>query len=104
MAGKGGHQVARRQSWLYGLVLLLGLLTVYPLSTLVYGSLIRRRRMPSESDLDGYAKVFTLDNLDILGDSIAIAFTKSAIAVALAVLSPGSLHARTRLFAARLRS
>ena len=76
-------------------MLLLGLLTVYPLSTLVYGSLHSTPPgMPGEYNLNGYAKVFTLDNLDILGNSIAIAFTKSAIAVALAVLF-GLIVART---------
>lgn len=80
--------MARRGSiWLYALVVLLAILTVYPLTTLVFGSLHSTPPgMPGEFNLNGYAKVFTLGNLEILWNSIAIAFVKSAISVALAVL------------------
>jgi iron(III) transport system permease protein len=66
---------------------LLALLTVYPLTTLFFGSLhTTPPGMAGKYNLDGYAKVFRVQNLWILWNSVFIAFTKSAIAVALAVL------------------
>jgi iron(III) transport system permease protein len=79
--------VRRGNLWLYGLVVLLLLLTVYPLTTLFYGSVhTTPPGMAGGYSLEGYAKVFRLQNLEILWNSVFIAFTKSAIAVALAVL------------------
>lgn len=73
--------------WLYGIMLFLMLLTVYPMAMLIYGSLHSSPPgMPGHFDLEGYKKVFTLSNLLILWNSIYIAFAKTAISIVLAVL------------------
>lgn len=79
--------ISKGNIWLYGIVALLMLLTVYPMAMLVYGSLHSTPPgMPGQFDLEGYKKVFTLSNLLILWNSIYIAFAKSAISIVLAVL------------------
>jgi len=73
--------------WLIGLLLILALLTVYPLATLFFGSLHSTPPgMAGEFNLGGYRQVFTLSNLGILWNSLAIAFAKTIISIALAVL------------------
>jgi iron(III) transport system permease protein len=69
------------------LLVVLGVLTLYPLATLLYGSLhTTPPGVPGEFNLDGYRAVLSKDNFRILLDTLGIAFLKTAIAVALAVL------------------
>lgn len=78
--------IRRGNLWLYGLVLLLAFLTVYPLATLLFGSLHSTPPgLPGEFNLDGYRKVLSARNLDVLWNSIAISMAKTVISVALAV-------------------
>ena len=78
--------IRRGNLWLYGLVLLLAVLTLYPLATLVFGSLHSTPPgLPGEFNLDGYRKVASTENLDVLWNSVAVATAKTVISVALAV-------------------
>ncbi len=78
--------IRRGNLWLYGLVLLLTFLTVYPLATLFFGSLHSSPPgLPGEFNLDGYSKVLSAGNLEILWNSVAISTVKTVISVAVAV-------------------
>ena len=69
------------------LLVVLSLLTLYPLATLLYGSLhTTPPGVPGEFNLDGYKAVLSAENFRILLDTLGIAFLKTAIAVSLAVL------------------
>jgi iron(III) transport system permease protein len=70
-----------------GLLVVLGVLTIYPLATLLYGSLHSTPPgVPGEFNLNGYKAAFSAANVRILLDTLGIAFLKTAIAVSLAVL------------------
>ncbi|MEX0957030.1 MAG: iron ABC transporter permease [Rhizobiaceae bacterium] len=78
--------IRRGNLWLYGLIILLAFLTVYPLTTLLFGSLHSTPPgLPGEYNLDGYAKVLSPRNLEVLWNSVAIAMAKTVISVTLAV-------------------
>lgn len=78
--------IRRGNLWLCGLVLLLAFLTVYPLATLLFGSLHSTPPgLAGEFNLEGYRKVLSTGNLDVLWNSVAIATAKTVISVALAV-------------------
>lgn len=69
------------------LLVVLSVLTLYPLATLLYGSLhTTPPGVPGEFNFDGYRAVVSKDNFRILIDTLGIAFLKTGIAVALAVL------------------
>jgi iron(III) transport system permease protein len=69
------------------LLVILSLLTLYPLATLLYGSLhTTPPGVPGEFNLDGYKAVLSAQNFRILLDTMGIALLKTAIAVSLAVL------------------
>ncbi len=73
--------------WVGLLLIVLSVLTLYPLATLLYGSLhTTPPGMAGEFNLNGYAAVLSAQNLRILLDTVVIAFLKTGIAVALAVL------------------
>jgi iron(III) transport system permease protein len=73
--------------WVSLLLVVLSVLTLYPLGTLFYGSLhTTPPGMPGEFNLNGYREVLSAENFRILVDTLGIAFVKTAIAVALAVL------------------
>ena len=68
------------------LLVVLSVLTLYPLATLLYGSLHSTPPgVPGEFNFNGYKTVSTA-NVRILLDTVGIAFLKTAIAVSLAVL------------------
>jgi len=68
------------------LLLVLVFLTVYPLGMLVYGSLHSTPPgMPGEFNLDGYRALLSDRALTVLWNSVAIAFAKTALSLALAV-------------------
>ena len=70
-----------------GLVLLLGFLAVYPLSMLFYGSLHSTPPgAPGVFNLDGYIKIFSEHDAQVLTNTIGIAVVKTILALALAVL------------------
>lgn len=78
--------IRRGNLWLFGLVVLLAFLTVYPLATLFFGSLHSMPPgLPGEFNLEGYRKVLSAENLDVLWNSVGVATTKTVISVALAV-------------------
>lgn len=69
-----------------GLVLILGLLSVYPLSMLLYGSLHSTPPgMAGTFDLQGYAQVLTRQNLITLLNTVGISLAKTIPSVVLAV-------------------
>jgi ABC-type spermidine/putrescine transport system permease subunit I len=69
------------------LLIVLSLLTLYPLATLLYGSLhTTPPGVPGEFNLNGYKEVLSAQNFRILLDTLGIALLKTAIAVSLAVL------------------
>ena len=69
------------------LLVVLSVLTLYPLATLLYGSLhTTPPGVPGEFNLNGYKAVLSAANVRILLDTLGIAFLKTAIAVALAML------------------
>ena len=69
------------------LLVVLSVLTLYPLATLVYGSLhTTPPGVAGEFTLDGYRAVVSARNFRILLDTLGIAFLKTIIAVGLAVL------------------
>jgi iron(III) transport system permease protein len=69
------------------LLIVLSLLTLYPLATLLYGSLhTTPPGVPGEFNLDGYKAVLSAQNFRILLDTMGIALLKTAVAVSLAVL------------------
>ena len=69
------------------LLVVLSVLTLYPLATLLYGSLHSTPPgVPGEFNFNGYKAVFSTANVRILLDTVGIAFLKTAIAVSLAVL------------------
>jgi iron(III) transport system permease protein len=69
------------------LLIVLSLLTLYPLATLLYGSVhTTPPGVPGEFNLDGYKAVVSAENFRILLDTLGIALLKTAIAVSLAVL------------------
>jgi iron(III) transport system permease protein len=69
------------------LLIVLSLLTLYPLATLLYGSLhTTPPGVPGEFNLDGYKAVLSAQNFRILLDTLGIALLKTAISVSLAVL------------------
>jgi iron(III) transport system permease protein len=73
--------------WVGLLLIVLSLLTLYPLATLLYGSFhTTPPGVPGEFNLDGYKAVLSAENFRILLDTLGIAFLKTAIAVSLAVL------------------
>lgn len=73
--------------WMSVLLVVLGVLTLYPLATLVYGSLhTTPPGVPGEFNLNGYRSVVSARNFGILLDTLGIAFLKTGIAVGLAVL------------------
>lgn len=73
--------------WVSLLLLVLSVLTLYPLATLLYGSLhTTPPGVAGEFSLDGYRAVVSRENFKILLDTLGIAFLKTVIAVALAVL------------------
>ena len=73
--------------WIALVIVLLCFLTLYPLATLLYGSLhTTPPGIPGTFNLDGYAAVLTRANLQILIDTLGIAFAKTIIAVGLAIL------------------
>ena len=73
--------------WISLLLVVLSVLTLYPLATLFYGSLhTTPPGMTGEFNLNGYRAVFSAENFRILVDTLGIALVKTAIAVALAVL------------------
>ncbi len=66
---------------------MLSILTLYPLATLLYGSLhTTPPGVPGEFNLDGYRAVVSAANFRILLDTLGIALLKTGIAVGLAVL------------------
>ncbi len=73
--------------WVGVLLVVLSVLTLYPLATLLYGSLhTTPPGVPGEFNLNGYKAVVSAANVRILLDTLGIAFLKTAIAVALAML------------------
>lgn len=73
--------------WVGLLLIVLSVLTLYPLATLLYGSLhTTPPGVAGEFSLDGYRAVVSRENFKILLDTLGIAFLKTAIAVGLAVL------------------
>lgn len=73
--------------WVGLLLVVLSVLTLYPLATLLYGSLhTTPPGVAGEFSLDGYRAVVSRENFKILLDTLGIAFLKTAIAVGLAVL------------------
>lgn len=69
------------------LIALLGVLSVYPLATLFYGSLHSTPPgMPGTFNLEGYREALSPENLPILGNTVFIALTKTVISAILAVL------------------
>ncbi len=69
------------------LLIVLSILTLYPLATLVYGSLhTTPPGVPGEFSLAGYKEVVSAHNFRILLDTLGIALLKTGIAVALAIL------------------
>jgi iron(III) transport system permease protein len=74
-------------AWVALLLLVLSFLTLYPLATLLYGSLhTTPPGIPGTFNLEGYAAVFSSRNLRVLLDTLGIAFIKTVIAVGLAIL------------------
>ena len=82
------------------LLVVLSVLTLYPLSMLLYGSLhTTPPGMAGEFNLDGYKAVFSAANVRILLDTLGIAFAKTASRSRWRCCSPGSgahRHARPR--------
>lgn len=73
--------------WMSVLLVVLSVLTLYPLATLVYGSLhTTPPGVAGEFNLDGYRAVFSAGNFRILIDTLGIALLKTGVAVGLAVL------------------
>lgn len=69
------------------LLIVLSVLTLYPLATLVFGSLhTTPPGVPGEYSLAGYKEVISAGNFRILLDTLGIALLKTGVAVALAVL------------------
>jgi len=69
------------------LVAILSALTVYPIGTLIYGSL--STRPPGEAgafDLSGYAALFNFHTLGILTTTVTISLLKTVLSLVLAVL------------------
>ncbi len=97
-----------------GLILLLGFLTVYPMSMLLYGSL--HSTPPGtvgEFNLDGYRQIMTAHNAVVLLNTIGISFAKTVPSLAVAILlawivartdTPLSRRARSADHAAVLRA
>lgn len=78
--------IPRRWLGVGALLALLTFLAVYPLGMLLYGSLHSTPPgMPGEFNLDGYRQLFTAQSGLVLWNSIAIAFTKTVLSLALAV-------------------
>jgi iron(III) transport system permease protein len=69
------------------LIAVLAFLSAYPLGMLVYGSL---RSAPigiaGDFNLNGYRAIFTIDNIQVLIDTLSIAVAKTSIAATLAVI------------------
>ena len=69
------------------LIVLLGFLTLYPLSMLLYGSLHSTPPgMAGEFNLDGYRQVLTAENVVILLNTVGISLAKTIPSLSLAVL------------------
>ena len=85
------------------LILILGFLTVYPLSMLLYGSLHSTPPgMAGEFNLDGYRKIVTAENVTVLLNTVGLSLAKTMPAHARSPsCSPGSWRAPTRRRAAR---
>lgn len=70
-----------------GLVLLLGFLTVYPMSMLLYGSLHSTPPGTSgEFNLDGYRQIMTAHNVVVLLNTIGISIAKTIPSLMMAIL------------------
>jgi iron(III) transport system permease protein len=70
-----------------GLALLLGFLSVYPLTMLLYGSLHSTPPgMAGEFNLDGYRALFDAENAGIVWNTVSIALFKTVLSMLLAVL------------------
>lgn len=77
-----------------GRVFAMGLLTAillflaaYPLAMLLYGSMFTAQPgLPGVFDLGGYARLFTANNLAILGNTVGIALVSTGVSITLAVL------------------
>jgi iron(III) transport system permease protein len=69
------------------LILLLGFLTVYPMSMLLYGSLHSTPPgAAGEFNLDGYRQIMTTHNVVVLLNTIGISFAKTVPSLAVAIL------------------
>jgi len=76
----------KRNLALGALILLLGFLSVYPLSMLFYGSLFSSPPgTPGEFNLDGYRDLGSPENLIVLWNTLSIAVVKTGISVVLAI-------------------
>jgi iron(III) transport system permease protein len=70
-----------------GLILLLGFLTVYPMSMLLFGSLHSTPPgTAGEFNLDGYRQIMTAHNAVVLLNTIGISFAKTVPSLAVAIL------------------
>lgn len=69
------------------LILLLGFLTVYPLSMLLYGSLHSTPPgMAGEFNLDGYRDILTAENIIVLVNTVGLSLAKTVPSILLAIL------------------
>jgi iron(III) transport system permease protein len=94
LAGLRDGKLPRRLA-VAALVLLLGFLSLYPLSMLLYGSLhTTPPGIPGSFDLSGYRQVFTWPTAALFANTVGISLIKTVISLALAVLF-GWIIART---------
>ncbi|MGE3865254.1 MAG: hypothetical protein AB7F71_25890, partial [Burkholderiaceae bacterium] len=79
--------VPRHAFLMVGLFVIVGLLTLYPVGMLLYGSFHSAPPgAPGGFNLDGYAEVLSSHNAKVLVNTIGISLSKTLIALVLAVI------------------
>ncbi len=82
-----GRLVSGRGIGIAALIVILGFLSLYPMAMLFYGSLHSTPPgIAGEFNLDGYAALFTAENLTVMANTVGISLVKSVLSLALAIL------------------